>query len=119
MTDREYAAHIYCRVFNVKDDGGDAYIKGILKAIDTLAQREQMVLDKYYRQGQTLEQIGKDIGITGASVRNIVKKAIRKLRHPSVLRNISMAGVEADRDMCRKELRAANERIYELDSLAK
>ena len=119
MTEREYATLIYCHVFNVKDDSGDAYIQGIMKALDTLIQRERIALEKYYRHEKTLEQVGKEIGLTGVSAGRIVKKAIRKLRHPSVLRNISMSGVEADRDMYRQELKAANERIFELDRLAK
>ena len=100
MTDKEYAAVIYRHVFNVEDDGGDAHTRGIMRAIDTLFEREQLVLNEYYRHGKTLRQVGEEIGLTGASVGRIVKKAIRKLRHPSRLRDMSMAKVEAERDMC-------------------
>jgi len=118
MTDQEYAARIYRRVFHVGDDGGDAYTRGIMQALDTLCPREQIVLSSYYRHGKTQEQIGKEIGLARASVGHIVQKAILKLRHPSRSRNMSMAKIEADRDMYRQELRAANIRISELSRFA-
>ena len=98
MTDQEYAICIYCRVFRVKDDGGDACIDGIMMMLDTLEQREQAVLNDYYRHGKTLEQIGAEIGLTKVSAGRICKKAILKLRHPSRVRHISRAKMAADGD---------------------
>ncbi|MCL2547119.1 MAG: hypothetical protein FWE06_08020 [Oscillospiraceae bacterium] len=94
MTDREYTALIYCRVFHVENDNGDAYTDGIMKMLDTLHQREQTVLHHYYRYGKTLEQVGNEIGLARASVGAIRKKAIIKLRHPSRLRNMSMTNIK-------------------------
>ena len=65
MTDREYAALMYCHIFFADDDNGDAYAPGILKELDSLSQREQIVLDSYFRCGKTLEQTGSVIGPPG------------------------------------------------------
>ena len=80
MTDQEYAVVIYRNVFRVKDERGYIYTKEIMKALDTLPEREQIVLEKYYRQGKTLKQVGKDIGLATSSVCSIVKRAIMKLK---------------------------------------
>ena len=80
MTDQEYAVVIYRNVFRVKDDRGYDYMQEIMEALNTLPEREQTVLEKYYRQGKTLEQVGKDIGLATSSVCSIVKRAIMKLK---------------------------------------
>jgi len=36
MDDNEYAVRIYCKVFKVNTDDGDAYIRGILNEIAML-----------------------------------------------------------------------------------
>ena len=87
MTDQEYAAIIYRKIFLVTDDN-DAPTQGIMKAISTLGPREQFVLEKYYRHGKTLEQVGKEIGLSRSWVGQIVNKAILKLRHPLRSRDI-------------------------------
>ena len=67
-------------LFRVKDDRGYAYTQEVMKALDTLSEREQTMLEKYYRQGKTLKQVGKDIGLATSSVWSIVKRAILKLK---------------------------------------
>ena len=62
------------------------------EVFSTLTEREQKVLE--YRFGlnghspKTLEEIGKKINLTQERVRQIEKKALRKLRHPSRSRKI-------------------------------
>jgi len=96
MTEQEYAALIYRLVFHA-DGNGDICTAGVIKALDTLLPRERLLLENYYRCGKTMKQIGKEIGLSGESVGRIIKKAHRKLRHPSVSRDMSIARAEAYR----------------------
>ena len=67
-------------VYNNTDEG---LLYELLFAISSLTCREQCVI--YYRffNGYTLEQVGKIFDVCGNRIRQIEKKALRKLRHPS------------------------------------
>ncbi len=60
-------------------------INGIKTGLKTLTDREQLVLEYRYKDIQTLEQVGKLLGVTRERVRQIEAKALRKLRHPTRL----------------------------------
>ena len=55
--------------------------------LDTLTPREEMVLRLRYGledgHPRTLEEVGKEFGVTRERIRQIEAKALRKLRHPS------------------------------------
>jgi RNA polymerase primary sigma factor len=55
--------------------------------LGTLNPREQKVLELRFglRDGRTrtLEEVGKEFGVTRERIRQIEAKALRKLRHPS------------------------------------
>ena len=59
-------------------------LKGIHRAIDTLPEREQKILMMYYCENKTLEEIGKEFGVTRERVRQIRDLSLRKLRHPTL-----------------------------------
>ncbi len=59
------------------------YISGIPLALATLSEREREVIRLRFQKKMTLEQCGKEHGITRERIRQIEAKAIRKLRHPS------------------------------------
>lgn len=57
------------------------------EVLDTLTDREESVLRLRFGledgQSKTLEQVGKQFGVTRERIRQIESKALRKLRHPS------------------------------------
>lgn len=57
------------------------------EVLDTLTSREQMVLKLRFGlldgRSRTLEEVGKQFGVTRERIRQIEAKALRKLRHPS------------------------------------
>ena len=70
------------------DQATQALLKDHIKEVlDTLSPREAKVLE--YRFGledgkqRTLEEVGKEFGVTRERIRQIEAKAIRKLRHPT------------------------------------
>jgi RNA polymerase primary sigma factor len=57
------------------------------KALNTLSEREQTILSLYFglngEDPLTLEEIGKELGLTRERIRQIKEKAIQRLRHSS------------------------------------
>jgi RNA polymerase primary sigma factor len=60
--------------------------------LNTLTPREQAVLDLRFglRDGysRTLEEVGKQFNVTRERIRQIEAKALRKLRHPTRIRQL-------------------------------
>ncbi len=54
--------------------------------LDSLSERERKVLEMRFGlkdgQGRTLEEVGREFGVTRERIRQIEAKALRKLRHP-------------------------------------
>ena len=114
MTDRDYAAAIYCRIFNVPDDNGDAYARGILDLIETLDLREQDALGFRFRCGYSYNKIGDCIGgINAQKARYIVNKALRKLRHFSGEHAVSVAAIVNRSDTLLQEANDDIEKLFE------
>lgn len=49
-------------------------------------EREKSVIIKRFKENKTLDQVGLEIGVTRARIRQIESNAIRKFRHPSIRR---------------------------------
>lgn len=82
------------------------YYLSIEYAISLLTEREAGVLSLRYKQGLKLDDVGKVYGVSRERIRQILYKALRKLKHPSKWRfikyGISMAMKEAE-DKAREE----------------
>ena len=56
---------------------------GAWNMVKALTQREQKVLEQRFIHDKTLDEVGQEMGVNRERVRQIEKKAIRKMRHPS------------------------------------
>lgn len=66
--------------------------EAINNALDTLTDREREVLELRFGlkdgRSRTLEEVGKQFGVTRERIRQIESKALRKLKHPTRSRNL-------------------------------
>lgn len=85
-------------------------IDGLNVAMKTLTEREEKCVTLYYQEGKALDEIAQSMKLTRERIRQIIAKALRKLRHPSRSRMIFM-GLEGSEDL-KKELIS---RMIELD----
>ena len=64
----------------------------VARALGTLSERERRVLQLRFGiddgRSRTLEEVGRDFGVTRERIRQIEAKALRKLRHPSRSRQL-------------------------------
>ena len=68
--------------------------RGLRNEIErTLTEKERFVIIRRFYHGETLECVGKKMGLTRERVRQLENKAIRKLRHPAATKRILSTGV--------------------------
>lgn len=58
------------------------YVPALVESLESLTDREKKIIERRFRDGWTLEQTGKEFGVTTERIRQSEAKAIRKLRHP-------------------------------------
>lgn len=73
-------------------------LDGLKKALTILTEREQQVIDAYYRRGLNLEEAGREQNVTRERLRQISAKAVRKLRHPA-RKKLILYGLEMSKEM--------------------
>ena len=78
----------------VTPDIWDYDIRHFKKLISTLMDREQRVLEMRYQFGMSLDEVAKAFGLTKERVRQIQKKAERKLRYRSASSGIRVVNHE-------------------------
>ena len=98
MTDYEYASKLYCEIFGLNHDNGDLYMRGMFEALGSLKDREQKALTLYYRDGLSFSRTAELLGVSYNMGKEIVATAIRKLRHISRQRIVSVNLLVEHRD---------------------
>lgn len=74
----------------------DELRRTLAEAVGTLAPREAEVIRRRFVDGETLDAIGADLGVTRERIRAIEARALKRLRHPSRAKTIKDF-VEPDR----------------------
>lgn len=95
-----YPLNLAKAIFDSEEEARKVYIQGIYNALATLTEREQGVLICRFQRKLTLEQTGKEYGITRERIRQIEAKALRKLRHPTranMLKSVPYTELQAER----------------------
>lgn len=75
---------------------------GLEKAMEILSPREKEAVDAYYKRGLNLEQAGREFNVTRERFRQILAKAVRKLRHPA-RKSLILYGLETSKEMSEVE----------------
>ena len=57
-------------------------LEAINEVLKDLTDRERRCLEMMYRDKMTLDEIGKEFNVTRERIRQVIAKAIRKLKHP-------------------------------------
>lgn len=87
-----YPYNLFLNILNYNGRDNDSgldilyhlYPPALIKAVSELDDRESGVIQMRYFEKMTLEQIGRQYGVTRERIRQVEAKAIRKLRHPSL-----------------------------------
>lgn len=78
--------------------------KGLIYTIENdLTERESVALLRYYRDGKNLEEVAKEFGVSRERIRQVIAKALRKLRYPVRLRTI-IYGYEGNRALEQRKI---------------
>ena len=77
-------------------------IKGIEYVMKDLTDRERECVYKYYRDGRTLRDIGKDYDVTTERIRQVLSRARRRLRNPARVKYITKGYRIASQDVYNK-----------------
>lgn len=93
MSKLTYPYNILSVIFSYKDgiepaDNFDEWFKNIHNNYSQFSEKDINILTLYYKDGLTFCAIGKEYGVTGARIRQIVAKNTRKLHHPSITKNV-------------------------------
>jgi len=90
---------LYSAIFNHPvelKDGAVAALEGVLSSLKNLRQERVIRLRYGLEDGQsrTLEEVGREFGVTRVRIHQIEAKTLRRLRHPSRSRKLETFIVE-------------------------
>lgn len=63
--------------------------KELWASVDTLEEKESLILHERYQNGKILKEIGDNLGVTSERVRQIETKALKILRHRRAIRELA------------------------------
>ena len=90
-----YPLNLINDIYDEFDGDWDYSVKQIKKVMhERLTDRELTVLELRNGRNMTLEDVGKEFGVTRERIRQVEQKAIRKLRHPANLKRMSVVPYE-------------------------
>lgn len=106
IKDTNYPQNIYNTLFGHKSPNDYGPITkdmtlGLSVALSELSEREEEMIRLRYEKKMSYKQIGVKYGVTQGAVRNVVERALRRLRHPyrsSFIRYGVIGGVSKVRD---------------------
>ena len=61
----------------------DMQLAGLNKAMECFSERERYAVKLYFQDELTLDECGEILGVTRERVRQVIARALRKLRHPT------------------------------------
>lgn len=67
----------------------DQVRKELWASVDTLKEKESLILHERYQNGKTLQEIGDNLGITRERVRQIESESLKILRHRRAIRELA------------------------------
>lgn len=95
----------------------DDQMDGLNCAMETLSDREQKAVHLYYKDGKNLDEIGKEFGVTRERIRQIIRKGVRKLRHPSRTKLIRYGVRGLELQSAKEKERLIQEKMKDIEKL--
>ena len=100
------------------------HLRGLNLAMQVLSPREMTCIHLYFEEGLTLEQCGRELKLTRERIRQIVAKALRKLRHPArmklILNGVNGAEIqkliEQEKEIVKRKM-ALEEKFKEVEQM--
>ena len=107
MNSTEFAKLMYCKIFEMENEDNDCNVTAVLDAVKNLTEREQNALQCRYLFGYTLKEIAEKMNLTSReSARQIISRALIKLRNMPSSNDMKISNIIRERDF----YKAANEK---------
>lgn len=90
------------------------YIQKTLEIIREMGEREQHALEYRFRAGMTYREIGREMGVSGSRVRQIICAALRELRKPANAERLDISRIVDKANRLTRIVEQKNEIIQEL-----
>ena len=99
-----FAITVCRKAFNNDNIDGDVYIDGVLSELSTFIKGYQEILMMRYRDNMTYREIGEKFDLSAERIRQIEKKIIVRMKHPSRLQNMFVSKLITKNDALKREI---------------